>query len=31
MDHLPDFKLTVAMYEHFPEHMREYYNASSRA
>jgi SAM-dependent methyltransferase/glycosyltransferase involved in cell wall biosynthesis len=25
MDHLPDFKLTVAMYEHFPEHMREYY------
>jgi glycosyltransferase involved in cell wall biosynthesis len=26
MEHLPEFTLTVAMYEHFPEHMREYYS-----
>lgn len=26
MDHLPEFKLKVAMYAHFPEHMRGYYN-----
>lgn len=25
MDNLPDFTLTVCMYEHYPEHMREYY------
>lgn len=25
MDNLPDYTLTVAMYEHFPEHMRGYY------
>lgn len=25
MDQLPEFKLVVAMYEHFPEHMRGYY------
>lgn len=25
MEHLPEFTLTVAMYEHFPEHMRDYY------
>lgn len=25
MEHLPEFTLTVAMYEHFPEHMRGYY------
>lgn len=25
MENLPEFKLTVAMYEHFPEHMRGYY------
>lgn len=25
MEHLPDFTLTVAMYEHFPEHMRPFY------
>lgn len=25
MDHLPEFKLRVAMYDHFPEHMRSYY------
>lgn len=26
MEHLPDFKLVVAMYEHFPEHMKDFYN-----
>lgn len=25
MDHLPEYKLIVCMYEHFPEHMRDYY------
>lgn len=25
MEQLPEFNLTVAMYEHFPEHMRDYY------
>lgn len=25
MEHLPDYTLTVCMYEHFPEHMRGYY------
>jgi glycosyltransferase involved in cell wall biosynthesis len=25
MDHLPEFTLHVYMYEHFPEHMRSYY------
>ena len=25
MDNLPEYKLTVCMYEHFPEHMRDYY------
>jgi 2-polyprenyl-3-methyl-5-hydroxy-6-metoxy-1,4-benzoquinol methylase/glycosyltransferase involved in cell wall biosynthesis len=25
MEHLPEFKLVVCMYEHFPEHMRDYY------
>lgn len=25
MEHLPDYTLTVCMYEHFPEHMRSYY------
>lgn len=25
MDCLPDYKLRVAMYDHFPEHMRSYY------
>lgn len=27
MENLPDYTLTVVMYEHFPEHMREYYEA----
>lgn len=26
MEHLPEFKLTVAMYEHFPAHMKDYYD-----
>jgi glycosyltransferase involved in cell wall biosynthesis/SAM-dependent methyltransferase len=26
MEHLPDYKLIVCMYEHFPDHMRDYYN-----
>jgi len=25
MEHLPEYTLTVAMYEHFPEHMRPFY------
>jgi ubiquinone/menaquinone biosynthesis C-methylase UbiE/glycosyltransferase involved in cell wall biosynthesis len=25
MEHLPEYTLNVAMYEHFPEHMREFY------
>jgi hypothetical protein len=25
MDHLPEYHLTVCMYEHFPDHMRGYY------
>jgi SAM-dependent methyltransferase len=25
MEHLPDYTLTVAMYEHFPAHMQEFY------
>ncbi len=25
MEYLPDFKLVVAMYEHFPEHMKDFY------
>lgn len=27
MDHLPDYNLKVCMYDHFPEHMRDYYNS----
>lgn len=30
MDNLPDYTLTVAMYEHFPEHMRAYYEGILR-
>jgi glycosyltransferase involved in cell wall biosynthesis/SAM-dependent methyltransferase len=26
MDQLPEFNLKVCMYDHFPEHMRDYYN-----
>lgn len=26
MEHLPDYKLQVCMYDHFPDHMRDYYN-----
>lgn len=30
MDNLPDYTLTVCMYEHFPEHMRGYYEKIMR-
>lgn len=30
MENLPDYTLTVAMYEHFPEHMRGYYEQIMR-